>query len=473
MEATVSVAAGEQQRSLWESLVEAVRGSHQDYTTANLNRAILLLAVPMVLEMALESLFAVVDVAWVSRLGADAVATVGLTESMLSLVFAVAMGVSMSTTAMVARRIGEKDSEGAATAASQAILLGIAVALLMGLPGFWLSSQLLQWMGAPPDLVQVGHRYTAVMFGGTVSILLLFLNNGIFRGAGDASIAMRVLWFSNLINLVLDPLLIFGLGPFHAMGVTGAAVSTLTGRSLGVVYQFWILLRGNSRIRLRISQFRLVPRVIGSLIRVSATGVLHFAIAHSRWILLVRIISVFGAFALAGYTIGIRIFIFVILPSWGLSGAAATMVGQNLGAHKPERAERAVYITGLYNMIFLGFIAVLFISIPGYIVSVFTSDPAIVPYAIDCLRIVGFGNVAYAWGMVMIQAFNGAGDTITPTIINAFGFWLCEIPLAWALAFGFHLKVRGVFASIPIAELFITLAGLVVFKRGKWKKSKI
>jgi putative MATE family efflux protein len=303
--------------------------------------------------------------------------------------------------------------------------------------------------------------------------MLLFLNNAIFRGAGDASIAMRVLWVSNLINLALDPCFIFGIGPFPALGVTGAAVSTLIGRTFGVCYQFWILTRGNGRIHVKLADFRLVPEVIGSLARVSTTGVLQFAIAHTSWIVLVRIISAFGSFAVAGYTIGIRIFIFVILPSWGLSGAAATMVGQNLGAHKPERAERAVYLTGSYNMLFLGFIAVLFISIPGYIVSVFTSDPAIVPYAIDCLRIVGFGNVAYAWGMVMIQAFNGAGDTITPTIINAFGFWLCEIPLAWALAFGFHLKVRGVFASIPIAELFITLAGLVVFKRGKWKKSKI
>lgn len=468
-----SQAVSEPRASVWGSLLEAIRGTHQDFTQGSISRAVFLLATPMVLEMFMESLFAIVDVFWVTRLGANAVATVGLTESMLSLVFAVAMGVSMSTTAMVARRIGEKDSEGAATAASQAILLGIAVALLMGLPGFWLSSELLQWMGAAPDLVQVGHRYTAVLFGGTVSIMLLFLNNGIFRGAGDASIAMRVLWFSNLVNLVLDPFLIFGLGPFRAMGVTGAAVSTLTGRSLGVVYQFWILLRGNSRIRLRMSDFRLVPRVIGSLIRVSATGVLQFAIAHSSWILLVRIISAFGAFALAGYTIGIRIFIFVILPSWGLSGAAATMVGQNLGAHKPDRAERAVYVTGLYNMIFLGAVAIALISMPHAIVRVFTSDPVVAPFAVDCLRIIAFGNLFYAFGMVMVQAFNGAGDTVTPTLINLFGFWVCEVPLAWILAFPAHMQVRGVFVSIPIAEVLMTLLSLTVFMRGKWKQTRI
>jgi putative MATE family efflux protein len=427
----------------------------------------------MVLEMLMESLFAIVDVFWVTRLGADAVATVGLTESMLTLVFSVAIGVSMSTTAMVARRIGEKDKQGAATAASQAILLGVVLAVLMGLPGFWLSEHLLQWMGASPTLIATGHRYTSVVFGGSISVMLLFLNNAIFRGAGDASIAMRVLWFSNLINLALDPCLIFGLGPFPAMGVTGAAVSTLTGRSLGVLYQIWILTRGTSRIRVAGSDFRIVPRVIGSLIRVSSTGVLQFAIAHTSWIILVRIISAFGSFAVAGYTIGIRIFIFVILPSWGLSGAAATMVGQNLGARKPDRAERAVYLTGLYNMIFLGAVGIAFIAIPAEIVRIFTSDPVEAGFAVDCLRIVAFGNLFYAFGMVMIQAFNGAGDTVTPTIINFFGFWLCEIPLAWWLAFQKHMQVRGVFASIPIAELFLTLMSLAVFTRGRWKRTRI
>jgi len=458
---------------LWQSLVEAVRGTQQDFTEGSISRAILLLAVPMVLEMLMESLFAIVDVFWVTRLGANSVATVGLTESMLTLIFSVALGVSMSTTAMVARRIGEKDTRGASTAAVQAILLGIALAVSMGIPGIWLAPRLLEWMGAPADLIAIGHRYTAIVLGGSISVMLIFLNNAIFRGAGDASIAMRVLWLSNLINLALDPCLIFGLGPFPALGVTGAAVSTLTGRTCGVLYQFWILSRGHSRIRIRREDVMIVPRVIGSLIRVSTTGVLQFAIQHTSWILLVRIISSFGSGAVAGYTVGIRVFIFVILPSWGLSGAAATMVGQNLGAKKPRRAERAVYLTGGYNMLFLGMVAAAFIGIPEMIVRLFTTDPAVAPYAVDCLRVVAYGNLAYAFGMVLVQAFNGAGDTVTPTIINLIGFWMLEIPLAWALAYRASMGVRGVFAAIPISELVITLMGLAMFLRGSWKRRKI
>ncbi len=334
--ADISATAAVSRPNVWGSLLDAIRGTRQDFTEGSISRAVFLLAVPMVLEMFMESLFGVVDVFWVTRLGANAITTVGLTESMLTLVFSVAFGMSMSTTAMVARRVGEKDSKGAATAASQAILLGIAVALAMGLPGLWFSRRMLGLMGAAPAVIAGGHAYTAVVFGGSVSVLLLFLNNAIFRGAGDASVAMRVLWVSNLINLALDPCLIFGIGPVHGMGVTGAAVATLTGRSLGVLYQFWILLSGRSRIRLGISDFRVVPPVIRSLARVSTTGVVQLVIAHTSWIGLVRMISAFGSFAVAGYTIGIRIFIFVILPAWGLSGAAATMVGQNLGAGKPE-----------------------------------------------------------------------------------------------------------------------------------------
>jgi putative MATE family efflux protein len=343
----------------------------------------------------------------------------------------------------------------------------------MGLPGVLFAKDLLGFMGASSSLIATGHHYTAIVFAGSVSVMLLFLNNAIFRGAGDAAVAMRVLWFANIINLILDPCFIFGLGPFPALGVTGAAVSTLTGRSLGVLYQFWILHKGSSRIQLTLTRIRLVPSVIGSLIRVSTTGVLQFAIAHTSWILLVRIISVFGSFALAGYTIGIRIFIFAILPSWGLSGAAATMVGQNLGAKKPERAERAVYLTAGYNMLFLGIVAIAFIAFPTQLAHLFTRDTAIVPYAVDCLRILAFGNLFYAFGMVMIQTFNGAGDTVTPTIINLFGFWLCEIPLAWLLAFPLHYQVRGVFASIPLAEIFITAMSAFAFFRGKWKRAVI
>lgn len=468
-----TLAIDEPRSTIWQSIVEAIRGTQQDFTEGSISRAVFLLAIPMVLEMLMESLFAIVDVFWVTRLGSDAVATVGLTESMLTLVFSVAIGVSMSTTAMVARRIGEKNPHGASVAAVQAILLGITVAVAMGLPGYLLAPHLLAWMGAPAAVIATGHHYTRIVFGGCAAVLLLFLNNAIFRGAGDASIAMRVLWLANLINLLLDPCLIFGLGPFPALGVTGAAMSTLIGRSCGVLYQFWILTRGHSRVVITWKNFRVVPKVILSLARISTTGVMQFAVGHSSWIVLVRIISAFGSVAVAGYTIGIRIIIFVILPSWGLSGAAATMVGQNLGACKPERAERAVWLTSTYNMLFLGFVEIAFVLFPRQIVGLFTSDPGELRYAVDCLYIVALGNLAYAFGMVMIQAFNGAGDTITPTIVNTFGYWLCEIPLAWILAFHTHMQVRGVFASIPIADALIALLSLAMFLRGTWKKRKI
>ncbi len=460
-------------RSLWESLWEAIRGSHQDYTTGSLNRAILLLAVPMVLEMVLESLFAVVDVFWVGRLGANAVATVGLTESLLSLIFAVGIGLSMSTTAMVARRIGEKDPEGAAVAGVQAIVLGLITSVAIGIPCFIYAPQLLRLMGASNDIVTMGGGYARIALGGSGAIVLLFLNNAIFRGAGDAAIAMRLLWVSNLINLVLDPCLIFGWGPFPRLGVTGAALATFTGRSIGVGYQFYRLLRGTERVRILRRQLRVNWSVLLRLVRVSLTGILQFAIAHTSWIGLVRIVSIFGASALAGYTIAIRIVVFAILPSWGLSNAAATLVGQNLGAGKPERAEQAVWRTGLYNMLFLGSLGVLFVFFAEPIVRLFTHDPAVVPLAATCLRIVSYGNIGYAYAMVMLQAFNGAGDTVTPTIVNFFGFWLLEIPLAYWLAISMRLQSNGVFYAIVVAEGSIAVASAVLFKRGKWKAQKI
>jgi len=461
------------ERSLWSSLWEAIRGSHQDYTTGNLNRAILLLAVPMVLEMVLESLFAVVDVFWVGRLGANAVATVGLTESLLSLVFAVGIGLSLSTTAMVARRIGEKDSEGAAVAGVQAILLGLATSVAVGMPCFIYAPELLRLMGASSDIVSMGSGYARIALGGSGAILMLFLNNAIFRGAGDAAIAMRLLWVSNIINLILDPCLIFGLGPFPRLGVTGAALATFTGRSIGVAYQFYRLLRGTERIRILTRQIRVNLHVLLRLVRVSLTGILQFAIAHTSWIGLVRIVSVFGAAALAGYTIAIRIVVFLILPSWGFSNAAATLVGQNLGAKKPERAEQAVWRTGVYNMLFLGSMGVFFILMAEPIARLFTQDPAVVPLAAACLRIVSYGNIGYACGMVMMQAFNGAGDTVTPTIVNFFGFWLLEIPLAYWLAIPMRLHSNGVYIAIVIAECSIAAASAVLFRRGKWKTQKI
>jgi len=471
MEAATSIAG--KPHTLWASLVEAVRGSHQDYTAGSLNRAILLLAVPMVLEMVLESLFGVVDIFWVGRLGANATATVGLTESMLSLIFAVAMGLSLSTTAMVARRIGEKDPEGAAVAGVQAIALGSFVALAIGIPCFFLAPNLLRLMGATPEIIATGSGYTRICLGGSAAVLLLFLNNAIFRGAGDAAIAMRLLWVSNIINLILDPCLIFGWGPFPRLGVTGAAVATLTGRSIGVLYQFYRLLLGTERLRILRSQVRIQWNVLWRLIRVSLTGILQFAIAHTSWIGLVRIVSIFGAAALAGYTIAIRIVIFIILPSWGLSNAAATLVGQNLGAGHPERAEKAVWRTGLYNVIFLGAVGVIFIIFPVPIIRLFTHDPEVVPLGAACLRIISYGNLGYAYFMVMMQAFNGAGDTITPTIVNFFGFWLFEIPLAYSLAIPLRMHSNGVFFSIAIAESAMALASAVLFKQGRWKKQKI
>jgi len=464
---------GQPERGLWSALWEAIQGSHRDYTAVSLNRAILLLAVPMVLEMVLESLFAVVDVFWVSRLGANAVATVGITESLLSLVFAVGLGLSLSTTAMVTRRIGEKDPAGAAVAGVQAIVLGLTTSLAIGIPCLIYAPKLLQLMGASPEIVSIGSGYARIALGGSGAVLMLFLNNAIFRGAGDAAIAMRLLWVSNAINLVLDPCLIFGLGPFPRLGVTGAALATFTGRSIGVGYQFYRLLRGTERIHILRQQIRVNFKVLVRLVHVSLTGILQFAIAHTSWIGLVRIVSIFGAAALAGYTIAIRIVIFVILPSWGLSNAAATLVGQNLGAGKSERAEQAVWRTGFYNMLFLGSVGLFFVFFADPIARLFTSDPEVVPLAATCLRIVSYGNIGYAYGMVMLQAFNGAGDTVTPTIVNFFGFWLIEIPLAYWLAISMRLQSNGVFYSIVIAECAIAAAGAALFKRGKWKKQRI
>jgi putative MATE family efflux protein len=469
----VSPATPSSQPSLWSLLRESIRGSHQDFTAGNLNRAILLLAVPMVLEMALESLFAVVDVFWVAHLGANAVATVGLTESLLSLVIAVGLGLSLSTTAMVARRIGEKDPAGAAVAGVQAIALGLAISLAIGAPCLIFAPDLLRLMGASPAIVAVGSGYARIALGGSGVLLLLFLNNAIFRGTGDAAIAMRILWVSNIINLALDPCFIFGLGPFPRLGVTGAAVATLTGRSIGLGYQFYRLLRGTERIRILRRQLRINVHVLLRLARVSVTGVLQFAIAHTSWIGLVRIVSMFGAAALAGYTIAIRIVIFAILPAWGLSNAAATLVGQNLGAGQPERAEQSVWRTGIYNMLFLGSVGVLFIFFAEPLIRLFSHDPAVVPLGAACLRIVSYGNIGYAYGMVMLQAFNGAGDTVTPTYVYLFGFWLLEIPLAYWLAIPAHLRSNGVFVAIVIAETAIAAASAVLFRRGRWKRQQI
>jgi putative MATE family efflux protein len=459
--------------TLWASVLEALRGSHQDFTAVNLNRAILLLAIPMILELVLESLFAVVDVFWVGHLGPDAISTIGLTESLLYLVFAVGLGLSLSTTAMVARRIGEKDPEAAADAGVQAIVIGLVFSVLVGAPALYFAPDLLRLMGATPQIVAIGSGYTRIALGGCGAIMLLFLNNAIFRGAGDAAIAMRLLWVSNIINLILDPCLIFGWGPFPKLGVTGAALATFTGRSIGVLYQFYRLLRGTERIRILHRQIRIRAQILFRLLRVSLMGILQFVIAMTSWIGMVRIISVFGAVALAGYTIAIRVVTFVILPSWGLSNAAATLVGQNLGAKHPDRAEQAVWRTGFYNMLFLGAIGVYFILFAESVVRLFTHDPAVIGLAASALRTLSYGNIGYAYGMVMLQAFNGAGDTRTPTIVNFFGFWILEIPLAYALAISVGLHSNGVFISIVAAEGFIAATSVLLFKRGRWKLQRI
>jgi putative MATE family efflux protein len=463
----------EKSRRYWAAIREAVRGSQQDFTDGSIPRAIVLLAVPMVLEMFMESLFAIANTFWVAHLGSDAIATVGITEAILTLTYCVAMGLSMAMTAVVARRIGEKDPDGAAVATVQGIVVGVAVAVAMGLAGVLFAPQLLALMGASPEVIAAGRVYATIVLGSGVSVVLLFLHNGVFRGAGDAAIAMRVLWVSNLINIVLDPCLIFGIGPFPELGLTGAAVSTMCGRSIGVIYQLWILGRGNGRVKILRRHLQLNWEVMLRLIRVSWNGMFQFGVGQLSWMVLVRLVSTFGSVAVAGYTIGMRIFIFIILPSWGLSSAAATLVGQNLGAMKPDRAERSVWLTGFYNVLFLGAVGLICVLFPEPIIRLFTDDPEVIPFGVDCLRIICYGNLAYAYGMVMVQSFNGAGDTFTPTMVNIFGYWMLQIPLAYALAYGTALGAKGVFASIPIAETAIAITSVILFRRGRWKLNRI
>jgi len=460
-------------RALLRDLRDAIKGTEMDYTQGSMGRAILLLSIPMILEMAMESVFAVVDVYFVSSLGASAVATVGLTESVMTLMYAIAMGLSMGSTALVARRIGEKNRSGAADAAVQSILVGFAASIPFAFAGIFFSRDLLGLMGADSWVLEHGYRYMAWMLGGNAVIMLIFVINAIFRGAGDAAMAMRVLWLANGINLVLDPALIFGLGPFPELGIEGAAVATTIGRGTAVLVQLWVLLRGAKHIRVLISQIRVDLEVMWKLIRTSLGGIGQMMIATSSWIGLVRIMSEFGSEALAGYTIAVRIFIFTLLPSWGLSNAAATLVGQNLGAKQPERAERSVWITGFANMIFLAIVSVIYIIFNEDLVRIFTSEPAVVAAGAECLRTVSYGYVIFAWGMVMPQAFNGAGDTMTPTKINFFSFWLLEIPLAYLLAMHLGANESGVYWSIVVGESVAGLLGIWLFRKGKWKEMQI
>ncbi|HEV2883853.1 MAG TPA: MATE family efflux transporter [Pyrinomonadaceae bacterium] len=460
-----------EQPGLWSAVRDSIRGGHyHDYTKGPIGRSIILLAVPMVLEMCMESVFAVVDIFWVAHLGADAVATVGLTESMLTLMYAVAIGLGIGATAMVARRIGENNPDGAARAAVQAIALGLILSVVFAVAGVLLAPTLLKAMGGSPWVLEHGSAFTKVMFAGNASILLLFLINAIFRGAGDAAIAMRVLWLANAINIVLGPCFIFGLGPFPELGIAGAAVATTIGRGTGVLYAASKLIRSGGRFDIRRRHLKLEPAIMGRLLRLSSTATFQVFIGMASWIGLIRTISSFGSNAVAGYTIGIRVIIFALLPSWGMANAAATMVGQALGAQKPERAEKAVWKAGFYNMICLGIVGLIFVLFARQIIHIFTDDPNVVYYGVDCLRIVSYGFLFYAYGMVLTQSFNGAGDTWTPTIINLFVFWLWELPLAYALAVIFGFGPRGVFLSIMIAFSTLAVVSALVFRRGKWKK---
>ena len=455
--------------SIWGAVREALRGSRRNYTEGPIGRAILILAIPMVLEMMMESVFVVCDVFFVSKLGPDAVATVGLTESLLAIVYTIGMGLSIGVTATVARRTGEHDNEGASRSAVQGITLGLFVSLGLGVLGAIFAPTLLRLMGASPDVLATGSHFTRVMLGGSASILLLFLINGIFRGAGDAQLSMRTLWLANGINILLGPCLIFGLGPFPRLGVTGAAVATTIGRSTGVLFGMAQFFRQSGRVHIHRRHLTVDPGLMVKLLRLSGSGMFQVLIGTASWIGLLRILAGFGSTALAGYTIAIRIVLFALLPSWGMGNAAATMVGQALGARKPDRAEQAVWRAAFYNLCFLGVVGVIFVFGARGIVHLFTSDPAVAEYARTALRVIAIGFVLYAYGMVLSQSFNGAGDTWTPTWLGFFSFWLFEIPLAYLLAVHLGFGPFGVFTAIPIAFSVYAIAALVMFRRGGWK----
>jgi putative MATE family efflux protein len=432
-----------------------------------------MLAVPMVLEMIMESIFAVADVFWVARLGADAVATVGLTESLLTIIYTLAMGLSIGAMALVARRVGERDLEGASRAAVQAIAMAVVVSVIIGVLGVHYAADLLALMGASPAVIARGATFTRIMLGGNIVIVLLFVINAIFRGAGDAAIAMRVLWFGNVINIVLGPMFIFGIGPFPELGVTGAAVATTIGRGLAVGVQILVLTRGRGRIRLPIKAVKLHLQTMLTLLRLSGPAAFQVMVGMASYVGLVRIIASFGSAALAGYTIAFRLVIFALLPSWGISNAAATMVGQNLGARRPDRAERAVWQSAFYNLLFLGALGAVFLLFAPQIIGLFSGDPAVQHYGVWGLRIVSAGFLFYAYGMVLTQSFNGAGDTWTPTVINLFVFWLFELPLAYVLATRTGLGPLGVFAAMAISYSTLAVVSAVIFRRGRWKNKVV
>jgi putative MATE family efflux protein len=460
-------------RKVLHNIREAISGTEQDFTKGSLRRAVFLLSVPMVLEMLMESIFAVVDIFYVSKLGSEAVAAVGLTESVITIVYSIGFGLSMAATAMVSRRIGEKDPKGAAKTAFQSIITGLAVSVLIAIPGILFASDLLRLMGASENIYTTMSSYTAIMLGGNVVIMLLFIINAVFRSAGDAAVSMRVLWIANIINIVLDPLLIFGIGPFPELGLKGAAIATTIGRGVGVVYQLYLLFRGNKRVKLTLEVIGIDLATIKTLLRLSMGGIGQNLIATSSWIGLMRIVSEFGSEAIAGYTIAIRIIVFALLPSWGISNAAATLVGQNLGANQHHRAEKSAWAVGKVNLWLMGLISIILIIFPTAFIRLFIDEPEVVKSGVMSLRIISAGFVFYGLGMVMVQALNGAGDTITPTIINFFCFWILEIPLAYFLAITMNIGEEGVYYAIVVSESVMALTATLLFKRGKWKLKKV
>lgn len=454
----------------------AIKGEDIDFTTGSIRKAVVLLAIPMMLEMSMESVFALVDLYFVGHLSdaSHAIQTVGLTESLITVIYSLAIGMSMAATAVVARRIGEKNVEGAGKAGAQSILVAVAITLPIGFLGWYFASDLLGWMGASSTTQMKGTRFVQIMMGGSLVIMLLFLINGIFRGAGNAAMAMKSLWLANIANIILCPVLIRGLGPIPAMGLEGAAWATTIGRGLGVLYQLYHLFKGNQLMRLKRRYFNPDKEVIVGLLKIAAPGVLQFVVGSCSWIFLAQLVATTGGdTGSAGYQTAIRLMMFFILPAWGMSNAAATLVGQNLGAQQPQRAEQSVYTTMLYNVIFMAMVSLIFVLLGNWMAAFFTSDPAVQQVAVQASRIIATGYVFYGIGMVLMNTFNGAGSTMTPTIINLVGFWLIQIPLAYFLAKTMQWGPAGVFWAIPIAETSMTVGSYILFRRGKWKTQKV
>ncbi|MBW6459114.1 MAG: MATE family efflux transporter [Bacteroidales bacterium] len=460
-------------QNIVQDIKEAIAGSEKDFTKEKIGRAIFLLSVPMVLEMAMESVFAIADIFFVSKLGAGTVAVVGITESLMTVIYSLGIGLGTAATAIVSRRIGEKKPEKAARAAGQAIILGSLISIILAIPGMIFYREILMLMGVDQASSRELGSYTLIILGSNIVIMLLFINNAIFRSSGDAAISMKVLGIANLLNIVLDPMLIFGIGPFPALGIKGAAIATTIGRGLAVIYQFYLLFGGKHRVRLSLHYLKPDWRIIRNLLQLSAGATGQYLIATSSWIFLVRVIALFGSHVVAGYTIAIRVMFFMLMPSWGVSNASATLVGQNLGAEKPERAVHAIRITGLVNMVFLGIIGLVIALIPDAFIRLFIDDPDVIQYGASFLRILSYGFIAYGLGMVMVNSLNGAGDTITPTWINFFCYWLLEIPLAYYLAVHTGLNENGVFIAILVAEVMMALSAWYFIRRGKWKEKKV